>query len=122
MWLIFAPSRIEKSHFQASSAQLCGTPFYVCLRPVATRRATLARSSGLQAHLFQFEVMSERDFQHTHPNEVIGEIAEILAAGLTRLEARKSSQFCRERGESSLDFSPIESADPDGRNPENRDD
>jgi hypothetical protein len=33
------------------------------------------------------------------------EIAEILAAGLMRLRARKSSPLSRDHGESSLDFS-----------------
>ncbi len=37
------------------------------------------------------------------------EIAEILAAGLTRLEARKSSRKPTEFGESSLHFSPDQS-------------
>jgi hypothetical protein len=34
----------------------------------------------------------------------LGEIAEILAAGLIRLQQRKSSPLSREGGESSLDF------------------
>jgi hypothetical protein len=38
--------------------------------------------------------------------ERIDEIAEILAAGLMRLRARKSSPLSRNHGESSLDFSP----------------
>ena len=47
----------------------------------------------------------------THPedSERISEIAEILAAGLTRLSARKSSQKSAEFGESSLHFSPDQS-------------
>jgi hypothetical protein len=40
------------------------------------------------------------------------EIAELLAAGLTRLQARKSSGFCASGGESSLHFSPAESGHP----------
>jgi hypothetical protein len=39
-------------------------------------------------------------------DERIAEIAEILAMGLMRLRARKSSPLSREHGESSLDFSP----------------
>jgi hypothetical protein len=39
-------------------------------------------------------------------NERIAEIAEILASGLMRLLARKSSHLSRDHGESSLDFSP----------------
>jgi hypothetical protein len=42
-------------------------------------------------------------------NKRISEIAEILAAGLTRLEARKSSRKPPEFGESSLHFSPDQS-------------
>jgi hypothetical protein len=38
--------------------------------------------------------------------ERLDEIAEILAAGLMRLRARKSSSLSRDHGESSLDFSP----------------
>ena len=41
--------------------------------------------------------------------ERLDEIAEILAAGLIRLRARKSSQISADRGESSLDFSPDQS-------------
>jgi hypothetical protein len=36
----------------------------------------------------------------------LNEIAEILAAGLTRLEARKSSRMSADFGESSLHFTP----------------
>jgi hypothetical protein len=41
--------------------------------------------------------------------ERLDEIADILAAGLIRLRARKSSSLSRHRGESSLDFSPDQS-------------
>ena len=41
--------------------------------------------------------------------ERLDEIADILAAGLIRLRARKSSRLSRDRGESSLDFSPDQS-------------
>jgi hypothetical protein len=41
----------------------------------------------------------------------ISEIAEILAAGLTRLEAWKSSSKSEEFGESSLHFTPDQSGD-----------
>jgi len=40
------------------------------------------------------------------PAERLEEIADILAAGLMRLRARKSSQISGDPGESSLDFSP----------------
>ena len=38
--------------------------------------------------------------------ERLDEIADILAAGLIRLRARKSTLYLADRGESSLDFSP----------------
>ena len=38
--------------------------------------------------------------------ERLDEIADILAAGLIRLRARKSTPLSGDRGESSLDFSP----------------
>jgi hypothetical protein len=43
--------------------------------------------------------------------ERLSEIADILAAGLTRLEARKSSRKSAEFGESSLHFTPDQSGD-----------
>jgi hypothetical protein len=42
--------------------------------------------------------------------ERISEVAEILAAGLMRLRAAKSSRKSAETGESSLDFTATESA------------
>jgi hypothetical protein len=44
-------------------------------------------------------------------NERLSEIAEILAAGLTRLEGRKSSRKSAEFGESSLHLMPDQSGD-----------
>jgi hypothetical protein len=44
--------------------------------------------------------------RHMSAAERLDEIADILAAGLIRLRARKSSALSRDRGESSLDFSP----------------
>jgi hypothetical protein len=41
--------------------------------------------------------------------ERLAEIADILAVGLVRLRARKSTPLPRDRGESSLDFSPDQS-------------
>ena len=51
------------------------------------------------------------DFTEDDPDgsDRISEIAEILAVGLTRLEARKSSRKPAEFGESSLHFSPDQS-------------
>ncbi len=46
--------------------------------------------------------------------ERLDEIADILATGLIRLRARKSSSLSRDRGESSLDFSPEQSGHADG--------
>jgi hypothetical protein len=40
------------------------------------------------------------------PAERLDEIGDILATGLMRLRARKSSPLSRDHGESSLDFSP----------------
>jgi hypothetical protein len=40
------------------------------------------------------------------PTERLDEIADILATGLMRLRALRSSPLSRDRGESSLDFSP----------------
>jgi hypothetical protein len=37
------------------------------------------------------------------PSQRLSELAEILAAGLMRLRARKSSELCGHTGESSLD-------------------
>jgi hypothetical protein len=46
------------------------------------------------------------------PHARIGEIANILAAGLMRLVARKSSPIFADTGDSSLDFSATESGHP----------
>jgi hypothetical protein len=45
------------------------------------------------------------DPRHLSTAERLDEIADILAAGLMRLRARKSSQISGDPGESSLDFS-----------------
>jgi hypothetical protein len=50
--------------------------------------------------------------------ERLDEIADILAAGLMRLRARKSSPLSRDRGESSLDFSPDQRGHARPREPE----
>jgi hypothetical protein len=47
--------------------------------------------------------------RHMTAAERLDEIADILAAGLIRLRARKSTPLSRDRGESSLDFSPHQS-------------
>ena len=44
--------------------------------------------------------------RHMTAAERLDEIADILAAGLIRLRARKSSPISDDRRESSLDFSP----------------
>jgi hypothetical protein len=43
--------------------------------------------------------------------ERLAEIAKILAAGISRLEARKSSRKSADFGESSLHFTPAQSGD-----------
>jgi hypothetical protein len=52
--------------------------------------------------------------------ERLAQIASILALGLMRLQARKSSRIGPDRGESSLHFSPAESGDPARIERENR--
>ena len=47
--------------------------------------------------------------RHMSAAERLDEIADILAAGLIRLRERKSTPLSRDRGESSLDFSPDQS-------------
>ena len=42
-------------------------------------------------------------------DERLAEICQILALGLMRLNARKSSELSRDRGESSVDFYALES-------------
>jgi hypothetical protein len=48
------------------------------------------------------------------PAERLDEIAEILAAGLIRLQARQSTHLSAERGESSLDCAAHRSSHADG--------
>jgi hypothetical protein len=50
-------------------------------------------------------------FDSEEANQRLSEIVGILAVGLTRLEARKSSRKPTEFGESSLHFSPDQSGD-----------
>lgn len=52
-------------------------------------------------------------------SERLAEIAEILAAGLMRLQAKKSSRSAGESGESSLHSMPGLSAHPNSIEPEN---
>jgi hypothetical protein len=56
------------------------------------------------SNLFQYDSRSK--------GERLDEIAEILAAGLMRLVARKSSPIFADTGDSSLDFSATESGHP----------
>jgi hypothetical protein len=46
------------------------------------------------------------------PEERLSEVAEILAAGLMRVAARKSSEVCAVSGESSLHILPDQSGHP----------
>jgi hypothetical protein len=50
--------------------------------------------------------MNPLDPSHMTAAERLEEIADILAAGLMRLRARKSTPLSPDHGESSLDFSP----------------
>lgn len=52
-----------------------------------------------------------RSLAETEISNRYSEIAEILAAGLMRLAARKSSRKSMETGESSLPFTPERSGD-----------
>jgi hypothetical protein len=52
--------------------------------------------------------------QELAPTDRIAEVAEILAAGLMRLRARKSSRIFGEGGESSVDFMPHQSGHANG--------
>jgi len=54
----------------------------------------------------------DMDVDSSDAHERIVEIAEILAAGLMRWSARKSSAKAGVLGESSLDFSPDQSGHP----------
>jgi hypothetical protein len=55
-----------------------------------------------------------------NPNGHLREITDILALGLLRLHARKSSRNSPQTGESSLHFSAAESGDPARIGRENR--
>jgi hypothetical protein len=82
---------------------------------LSTSRATLRRAPtvfpgsgyvvGETQGLFKMQTYTNR----MSAAERLDEIADILAAGLIRLSARKSSALSRDRGESSLDFSPDQS-------------
>ena len=48
----------------------------------------------------------------------VSEVAEILALGLVRLLARKSSELLKTSGETSLDFSVPQSGHPEPSRPE----
>jgi hypothetical protein len=61
------------------------------------------------------------DYTGNHSARGIAEIGEILATGLMRLAARKSSVKAAVCGESSLDFSPDQSGHPTPANGRNTD-
>ncbi len=50
--------------------------------------------------------------EHGAAQERIAELADMLAAGLIRVQARKSSEKPQQTGESSLDFSGTKSGHP----------
>ena len=64
--------------------------------------------------------MNPLDPRHMTAAERLDEIADILAAGLMRLRARKSSPLSHDPGESSLDFSPDQRGHADPREREGR--
>ena len=57
--------------------------------------------------------MSPLHPDHMSADERLAEIAEILARGLMRLHARKSSPLSADRGDSSVDFLPDRSGHAD---------
>jgi hypothetical protein len=59
----------------------------------------------------------QRTVMHIEIQDRLSEIAELLAAGLMRVRARKSSQKSADFGESSVDFSRHQSghAEPNSR-------
>ena len=75
---------------------------YAATRPVCLRDAAIALD--IRARLTSLVIdMTKQTFDH------LTEIAEILAAGLTRQGGRKSSRKPTDFGESSLHFSPDQS-------------
>jgi hypothetical protein len=69
----------------------------VMARQIATERVnTITHASHPMSNALEARLMS--------PAERLDEVAEILAAGLMRLRARKSSPLSGDRGESSLDL------------------
>jgi hypothetical protein len=64
--------------------------------------------SLLRRHHLEMMIQTESD---SGGSDRLAEIAEILATGLMRLEARKSSRKPAEFGETSLHFSPDQSGD-----------
>jgi hypothetical protein len=58
--------------------------------------------------------MRDAELTDLSPPKHLAEIAAILAAGLTRLRARKSSGLSAHCGESSLDFTPDQSGHANG--------
>jgi hypothetical protein len=75
-------------------------------------RETLDHSADLMAGSNPFRI------DDLSAGERLSEIAEILAAGLMRLRARKSSQISADCGESSVDFSGHQSGHANPHSPE----
>jgi hypothetical protein len=88
--------------------RLCLRPIPIC--PDALRYAVIkARHFLFLAHPTE---MQAPNFDGENASKHVADIAEILAAGLIRLSARKSSGKRTESGESSLDFTAIKSGHP----------
>jgi hypothetical protein len=63
-------------------------------------------------------IMNRADLRGLEPSERLAEIGRLLAAGLMRLEDRKSSGLSAETGESSLHFMPDQSGHANPVSPE----
>ena len=94
----------DSSFFFAQLRTSAAVPFPLSLHPplgvaMTTTRQIISRTVG--PNPLRPELLST--------NERLSDLAEILALGLMRLRARKSSQLSAETGESSLHFMPAES-------------
>jgi hypothetical protein len=72
-------------------------------------RALLASGTFKYGWILEFDAASLRHMAARCSDEYLAEIAEILAAGLMRLRARKSSPKSADLRECSVDFTPDQS-------------
>src|SRR4051812_48721958 len=82
---------------------LLSSTFHDCLRRSASIRDTV--------WIYEFSTISLATNMASRTPDNLADIAEILAAGLMRLAARKSSRKSGKIGESSLHFTPDQSGD-----------